>query len=144
MLIVASFCFEVVARYLFQSPTSWAQEVVSYGFCISIFSMLPHLTRTKAHVGVTILVDGLAPGRRFWAGRAIAFAGFVVCGFVAWIGFDECVRQYTRNVFIAGIHSVPQWWLTAFIVYGFALSAIHFLREAITGDFDLRSERGVL
>lgn len=144
MLIVVSFCYEVVARYFFYAPTSWSQEVVSYAFCVSIFTMLPYLTREKLHVSVPILLNALPAGAHFWASKLIFFAGFVVCTFAAWVGLGECIRQYTRNVFIPGIHSISQWWLTAIIVYGFFSSALYFFRDVASRETTSHNDQGVL
>ena len=59
-MIVCSYIYEVVSRYVFQSPTAWASDFVAYALCASAFLALPHVTKDKAHVAVTILVD-IAP-----------------------------------------------------------------------------------
>src|SRR5262245_21445792 len=59
--IAFSFCYEVVARYFFGAPTSWANAFVSYFLCAAIFLAVPELTRRRAHVAINLLLDRLAP-----------------------------------------------------------------------------------
>ena len=60
-VIVFAYCFEVMSRYIFNAPTTWASELVSYAFCISVFLLLPHLTQTRGHVAVTIVMGKTDP-----------------------------------------------------------------------------------
>lgn len=126
--ILFSYCFEVVSRYLFNAPTSWGSEVVSYLLSASVFLVMPHLTRTGGHVAVTLLLDraGARTARILvWAGSLL---GFLVCLASAWITFDESLRQIERNIRIMAVHPIPKWWVSVFLPYGFASSALYFVR----------------
>ena len=57
ILIAGAYAFEVVARYFFNSPTEWANAIVSYLLCAVIFLALPEQTRRRAHITITILMD---------------------------------------------------------------------------------------
>ena len=59
-LITGSYIFEVFSRYVLASPTAWASDFVGYALCAVTFLALPQVTRDKAHVAVSILVD-IAP-----------------------------------------------------------------------------------
>ena len=65
ILIAGSYCYEVAARYFFNSPTDWANALVAYLLCAVIFLAMPEQTRRRAHIAITILVDRCAdPARR--------------------------------------------------------------------------------
>lgn len=139
--IVAFYVYEVVTRYVFNSPTAWVSDFVSYFLCASIFLALPKVTKDKGHVAVTILVD-LLPARI--AGRmhaAISLIGFCCLGFSAWVSLQENIRQYTKNIETLAIISIPQWWVSGFITFGLALSALYMLRHVRPAD---RSDEIVL
>ncbi len=128
--IVTFYVYEVVTRYIFNSPTAWVSDFVSYFLCISVFLALPKVTRDKGHVAVTILVD-ILPGR--FAGYihvAISLIGFLCLGFATWISLQENIRQYSKNIDTLAIISIPQWWVSSFITFGLALSAFYMLRYA--------------
>lgn len=126
-MIVASYVYEVISRYFFASPTAWASDFVSYALCAIIFLALPRVTREKAHVAVTILVD-VAPKRA----ANITYSAANVLGFLcltgaAWISLQENIRQFTRGIETLAIVPIPQWWVSSFITFGLALSACHLL-----------------
>ena len=62
-VIVFSFSFEVVARYVFRAPTEWAVPLVSYVLAASIFLAMPELTRRSAHVSINVLIENAPPWR---------------------------------------------------------------------------------
>ena len=127
-IIVFAYCFEVVSRYFFNAPTWWADEAVSYSLSIGCFTMMPHVTRMKGHVAVTLIVDLLSPARArpiYWF---IYLLGFIACGVAAWISLDENIRQVVKDVQLMKVKPLPKIWISAWITYGFASSALYFLR----------------
>jgi C4-dicarboxylate transporter, DctQ subunit len=127
-LIVFAYTFEVVSRYFFNSPTWWADELVSYSLSIGCFLMMPHVTRSNGHVAVTFLVDGLPAGGRQAAYRLIYLLCFFVCTVAFWINLDENIRQVVQDVHMMKVFPFPKIYISAFITYGFGMSALHFLR----------------
>src|SRR4249920_906302 len=50
ILIAGSYCYEVAARYFFNSPTDWANALVAYLLCAVIFLAMPEQTRRRGHL----------------------------------------------------------------------------------------------
>lgn len=128
-VIFVVYCWEVLVRYVFASPTTWGLEAIQYSQCIGIFVTIPYLAKTGGHVAVTIVVDRTSRefGERLsWF---IYFVGFVMCAILTWMGLDENVRQIVQEVKIMAVHSIPKWWISVFLTYGFGMSAIHYLRK---------------
>lgn len=132
-VIVAAYAYEVVARYVFNAPTWWSAELVSYLLCILVFCMMPQVTRTGGQVAVTVLLDLLPAGARALAERAIWLLGFGATAAVGWFAADETARQVTRGVQMMAALPIPKWWLSIWIAAGFVLTALQFLRLALTG-----------
>jgi len=130
ILIVTFYVYEVVTRYIFDSPTAWVSDFVSYLLCISVFLALPKVTRDRGHVAVTILVDILPIRIAGAIHTIISLIGFLCLGFAAWISLGENLRQFSKNIETLAIVSVPQWWVSSFITFGLAFSAIYMLRFA--------------
>lgn len=126
--IVVAYCYEVVARYIFNAPTTWADEAVSYSLCIGVFLMMPYVTAKGGHVAVTMIVEMAPPKLARVMTWLTLLLGFVVCAISAWMSLDENVRQFVQDVYLMKVHSIPKWWISVFITYGFASSALHFLR----------------
>jgi TRAP-type C4-dicarboxylate transport system permease small subunit len=129
--IVAAYVFEVVARYAFDAPTRWSADLVSYLLLFVTFMAMPEVTRSGAHVAVTVLVERLPPGARGAIARLIALSGALLCLGLAKLAADETARQFVRDVRMMAAIPAPKGWISIWIVYGFASSALHFARQAL-------------
>ena len=127
-VITFSYCYEVLVRYIFNAPTTWANELVSYSLCASVFLMMPHVTKKGGHVAVTLFVDIAPHGLAKFMTWMICLMGFLVCVLATWISLDENIRQIVKNVYLMKVNPIPKWWISVFITFGFGLSALHFMR----------------
>ncbi|MEM9013085.1 MAG: TRAP transporter small permease [Pseudomonadota bacterium] len=130
LLAVALYVFEVVARYLFDAPTTWSGEAVQYALAVLIFGALPDVTRRGAHVAIDIVPEALPPGARHWLGRANHLIGATATAVAGGIVAGEALRQFERGLMTNAAHPIPRWWLTALIALGLISAALHFLRHA--------------
>ena len=126
-LIVVAYSYEVVSRYFFDQPTLWASDLVSFLLCISIFLMIPDLSRDGGHVKIAVLEEALSPA---WSRRlkiaALILSG-IVCLIVAAISGLENVRQFSGSITTVAVYPFPKWMISGAITFGFALSGINFL-----------------
>ena len=130
MSIVASYVYEVITRYIFNSPTAWASDYVSYALAASIFLALPQVTKERGHVAVTILVDIIPTKAAGIVHFIVSIIGFFSLSLAAWISLQENIRQYTRDIETLAMVPIPVWWVSSFITFGLTLSAIYMLRYA--------------
>jgi len=100
---------------------------VAYALCASAFLALPHVTKDKAHVAVTILVDIAPKPIANILHVIISILGFLCLSFAAWVSLQENIRQFTRGIQTLAIVPIPQWWVSSFITFGLGLSAIYLL-----------------
>lgn len=128
-LITLAFWYEVVARYFFNAPTSWAYDVASFLLCPTIFLSVPEMTRRNAHVVISFLVDNLPPGPRVPMMKLLLLTGAIVCFICAWITGAETWRQYVRGVETITAVPIQKWWVSVFIPYGLLNSGLYFLRQ---------------
>ncbi len=140
--ITFSYCYEVVARYLFDAPTSWANEFVSYFLSIGVFLMMPHLTRQGGHVAVTLVIELVSPRIAHIMVWIICFFGAVVCAAAAWITADETLRQYIYDIQIMAVNPIDKWIVSIFIPFGLGSSSIYFLRMLNPWDLSARAIYG--
>lgn len=129
--IVMAYSFEVVSRYVFNAPTWWSAELVSYLLCVLVFTMMPHVTATGGQIAVTVVLDLLPPPRRRLAMRIIYGLGCVACAAMAYFASGETARQIARSIQMMAAYPIPKWWVSIWIGIGFALSAVEFLRLAV-------------
>lgn len=127
-IIVFAYCYEVFARYFFSAPTWWSSEAVQYSLSIGCFLMMPFVTKEKGHVAVTVLLEMISAERAkifYWL---IYLVAFLACVAATWISLDENIRQIVKDVHLMKVKPIPKIYISAFITYGFASSAIYFLR----------------
>lgn len=131
MAAVALYAFEVVARYLFDAPTTWSGEAVQYALAILIFCALPDVTRRAAHVAIDIVPEALPEHARALLARFNNGVATLATGIAAWIVAGESLRQFEKGLMTNAANPIPRWWITALIALGLASAALHFLRHAM-------------
>lgn len=131
LLAVALYAFEVVARYLFDAPTTWSGEAVQYALAVLIFCALPDVTRRSAHVAIDIVPEALPKNARDVLARINGLVAALATGLAAWIVAGESLRQFEKGLLTNAANPIPRWWITAFIALGLASAALHFLRHII-------------
>ena len=95
-LIVMIFSYEVFSRYLMGAPTKWASDFVSFLLLISIFLVLPHVTRIDGNVSVPILLNVLGRRASDFMRRLGFVLGAAVCLWAGYIFLDETLRLIDR------------------------------------------------
>jgi TRAP-type C4-dicarboxylate transport system permease small subunit len=116
---------DVVARYVFSSPTMWADEMASYLLIAIVFLGLAQNLRTNGHIRIDV-VTNLVPARVrrlldvFAFAVAILFAVILIAG--TWTRF---YNFWTRNTLSDSPLMTPMWIamvpvLIGAVVLGFA------------------------
>ena len=126
--VVLIYSHEVVVRYFFAAPTKWASDVVTYFQCAMIFLVMPDLTRRSEHVAITFLPEALSPPTARVLRKLALLTGAVCCVLAACLSAQANISQFRDNVTTVAAISIPKWWVSSFITYGFAGSALYFLR----------------
>lgn len=139
-LIVLSYNYEVAARYMFNAPTRWSAEFVSYLLLIASFLAMPRLTREGGHVAVTVLLEALPAAKMIWAQRFIAALGACICCALAWIAGEETLRQWDRGVRMMAAIPLEKAYISVWIVWGMGLSALQFAFLAVVPGVSAKAE----
>ncbi len=121
--------WEVIARYVFNAPTIWAEEMSRFFQVWAVYLAMAYLLRHRGLIRITLLTDHL--GSR---GRLLSdlFSLAVICVFslvAAWYGYlivEESVRMGRAT---STMLSVPRWTTESAIPVGFALLALQCLVE---------------
>src|SRR5262245_38999485 len=102
-------CYEVVSRYLFNSPTTWVTEISTYLFVAVVFLGLAEAQRANAHIQVEILVDRLDAEQRAFVELVGLWLGVLFATIAAW----HCARftflEYLHDARDWGLLGTPQW-----------------------------------
>ncbi|UTD56356.1 TRAP transporter small permease [Halomonas sp. MS1] len=126
-LIVIVFCIEIVMRYFFAAPTSWATDTVTFLFCASLMLALPEVTREDGHIAVSILLDFSSEKISNTMRLIIYGMTFLVVSYVTYISAIEFFRLYQTGINTLGSFRIPKWCVFLFIPLGFILSALQIV-----------------
>lgn len=141
-IIAVVYCYEVVLRYAFNAPTTWANPLVSYLLCALIFLAMPEMTRTSAHISINLLTDAVPEGVANVLAQVIRVVGVAACLVGAWITAGETGAQFIGGIWTISYFPVPKWTVSIFIPYGFLSAGLYFLRQ-LFGDSASAGGKGV-
>ena len=122
--------FEVVVRYFFARPTSWAVDLAEYAMLWAAFLAAPWLLREGGHVRVEALVERLAARHQRILGIVVSLLGAAVCAVMAWRTGITTYDFYARGLLTNREWQIPEFLPYLAIPVGSALLVIEFLRRA--------------
>lgn len=133
-VIVCSYCYEVICRYFFSAPTTWASSMVSYMLCAMVFLVMPDLARQKAHIFISVVPDKMSTVNATRLQRLTRAVSGITCLFAAWFCLDVTLGQFANSISTVNEWRIPKWLLSALIPYGMLSTAIYFLRHALSNE----------
>ena len=121
--IVAINGANVVARYLFRTPFSWAEELMLFLMIFSVFAGAIAVTWRNLHIRIDTFVDRMQPGARRTAlaiGSVIAIAVIAVVTFHSGriVSLLQMLDQRSDAL------SAPSWIPQSFVTIGLATIAL--------------------
>lgn len=141
LAILCMFCYEITARYFFRSPTQWISDYTGYALLFSTFLLAPRITKNRGHIEITFIRDALPPRPQHVFSAMLFMAAAAACIWAGWYAVEEAMRQYDRGIRTMAVVSVPRWWMSAAIAYGFINSGLYFIRASIEDIRAIKSER---
>jgi len=125
----AMLTYEVVARYLFNAPTVWAEELSRLLLVWGTYLAAAALVRRREHIRITLVTDRLEAGPRRWlegVSLAVVAAG---CAVAVWYGTPIAVDSFLRGRSTGTMLDIPNWWSEAAIPVGCGLVVLQCLAE---------------
>jgi TRAP-type mannitol/chloroaromatic compound transport system permease small subunit len=115
VIMILAIVYEVGSRYLFNAPTIWANEAVTY-LC-GIFAVMggAYTLQQNGHVKVDIVYNRL-PGYLKTVVDVLAFPAFLICfGVLIWVSFDVFLDSLSDRETTGTAWLVPIYPVRAFI-----------------------------
>ncbi len=109
LAIVLIICYEIVARFLFNSPTSWVTEIATYLLVAMTFLGLAAAQRAGAHIQVELLLNAVSESRRHQLQVVANWLGLFFALFCAWQAAAFNYREYVNDTRDWGLLSTAQW-----------------------------------
>ena len=140
--VAAIVLYEVIVRYFFHAPTSWAQEVCEYLLCALVMLGSGYTLSHYGHTRVDILHTHLSPRAQAWV--EVLVAAFLVLAMlpIIWLGARIALEAFVVNDLSSSAAALPLWPAKATVPLGAlfllgqglgnAVEKIHFLINGAT------------
>ncbi len=128
MVLIIS--FEVISRYLFNSPTSWVTEYSLYIFVGTSFLAAGYAHLEDSHIRVEVVVEHLSETMRQRFLQMSAWVGFLFLLVAAWQMILFVGSEYEGGAKAWGLLATPLWIAETPVAVGFCIFALAVLAEA--------------
>lgn len=134
MMIVFS---DVIMRYAFNKPFSWAYDLISMYLMAGVFFLvLSEAYTSRAHVSVDILQQKFSPAMVRLSEIVTCIIGIIVFSLIAYLGFLRAVDSYQSADVMAGAIPWPMWPSIGLVPFGAGLItirlAVHLIAHLLT------------
>jgi len=129
--MLAIICYDVLLRYAFNAPTTWANELSVYLLAGITFLGLAHAHAERAHVRVDIVLDRLPASLRHAVSLAVAWIGLWYVCVLLWQAVVLVVSNHTYGTRSYGLLNTPVYLPQIIVVAGLAALALSLVGEIL-------------
>ncbi len=142
MIIVFS---DVVMRYAFNKPFSWAYDLISLYLMAGVFFLiLSEAYASHAHVSVDILQQKFPPAMIRISEIVTCLVGIVIFSLIAYLGYLRAVDSFTSKDVMAGAIPWPMWPSIGLVPFGAGLITLRLLLHGIAHVLSLATGRDLI
>jgi len=131
IIILFTLMFEVIARYIFNSPTIWVQDVSKQALCAMGALGGGYAMLYNQHVRVDVFYGS-------WSDRTKAIVDICTCGlyfiFMAFLVYQtiiSCIDSWTFNERMASVFAMPLYYVKTIIPIGAILIMLQAISKLI-------------
>ena len=136
---------DVIMRYAFSKPFSWAYDLISLYLMAGVFFLvLSEAYTERAHVSVDILQQKFSPAMIRLSEIVTCIVGIVVFSLIAWLGFLRAVDSFQSRDVMAGAIPWPMWPSIGLVPFGAGLIAIRLVLHFIAHVISLATGRAII
>lgn len=142
MLVV---CFEVVMRFFFNSPVSWATEVPELMLLTMVWCGVAYTAQIEGHVRLEFITSHLGKRARGLLAILTNFAAFVVTSTFVWQGASLLKSALQEGWHTSSLVPIIIWPWLVFLPLGALLMSLEWLSKCVTAWRELQQidHRGV-
>lgn len=139
MMIVVG---DVVMRYAFNQPFSWAYDMISLYLMAGLFYfVLSAAYAARAHVGVEILYEAMSGRLRFLVDVVISVVGCLVFALIAYVAYWRAEEAFQTGDVLSGAIPWPTWPALALVPLGAGLLALRLALHTVASLLNLAAGR---
>ena len=142
MIIVFS---DVIMRYAFNKPFSWAYDLISLYLMAGVFFLvLSEAYTERAHVSVDILQQKFSPAMIRLSEIVTCIVGMTVFSLIAWLGWLRAVDSFVSSDVMAGAIPWPMWPSIGLVPFGAGLITIRLAAHLVAHLLSLATGRDMI
>ena len=123
--------YEVVARYVFNAPTIWAEEMSRFFQVWAVYLGAAYVLRYRHLIRITLLTDRIGPlGRRIAEAFSLLVIGAVSAVAIVW-GIGIVAESVRLGRSTSTMLDVPQWMTEIAIPVGCGLLLVQCLAQLV-------------
>ena len=132
IVMVAITCYEVAARYAFNSPTIWSFDLSIYLLLWLSFLSIAYLEKEDRHVNVDLVESHFPPRTKaIWdIVKAIIFLVFSVI--LTWLTFCFAVESFRINEYTPSMMRVIYWPIKVALPIGMSLVSMYLVMKIVS------------
>ena len=123
--------YEVLARYIFNAPTIWAQELSQLLFLWATFLGVSRALKRDQHIRINALETLMSETTRHWLRFFTLIFICLLCVLVVYYGSSIFWDSFQRGRSTGTMLNIPNWWAEAVIPVGFGILFLQALVEII-------------
>jgi TRAP-type C4-dicarboxylate transport system permease small subunit len=142
--MVVTICYDVVMRYVFETPTSWSLEVNT--FLVLFVTLLPagDVLASGSHLRITFFTDKMSPRTQAGLTKLGGLAGCLFCGVMTWKGLEMAWAALKYDERMSSPLGTPMVIPYMFIPVGFGVMALYYLLILLKREEKPESQAGPL
>jgi len=123
--------FEVIARFTFNAPTVWAQEVTALTFGVYAILAGGYCLLHQRHIRMDVLWGQLSPRRKAIADLATSGLGFLFIALLLWYSIPYAWHSFQLREASQTVFHAPYYPSKMFLVLGVFLLLLQFVSKFI-------------
>lgn len=133
--------YEVVCRYVFNSPTIWTQEVSIYLFMWTMLAASSYTLQTGKHVRVDLLIERMQIKTRKLFDGVTGVIGMIYCAIISVQAYQMLMVSIQYGKLSATPLRVPLWIPQSALLIGFVLLTFQFFLIALKSIIEARDSQ---
>lgn len=122
LVVLLAVSGQVLARYVFQQPIYWADELARYSYVWLAFVAAVFITGRRQHITI-FLLDNVLPERQLrWLASFAQLVVVILCACLAYFAFEWLLKTARPK---SSSLRMPMIWLYGGVWLSFVLMALH-------------------
>lgn len=118
LVMTVTTVFDVVMRYVFASPTTWALTLNAALILAATFLAVPHLAAVQGHIDMDLFYRRFSARTRRLLDVVGGAVTFVFAALLAWLGYRATYGMWRSELYTSGNFALPVWTLYLVIYLG--------------------------